>query len=283
MIKAMPTFSAPDGTTLAYHLHGQGTPLICLPGGPMQDSAYLDDLGGLSSRRQLVIVDARGTGQSEVPKDAGSYRCDRQVDDVEALRKHLGLERFDLLAHSAGVNLAVLYAANHPDRLGKLALLNPSTAAAGISVTGESRMAVARLRAGEPWFETAFAALEAIVAGAATDDSWDAIAPFLYGRWDEAARAHQAGQEVQRNDEAAALFGSEGAFAPETVRAALAEFTAPVLVVAGEFDLNTPPTAAAAIAHLFPGAELVVQEGAGHFPWMDDAERFVAITSTFLG
>jgi proline iminopeptidase len=36
----MPAFSAHDGTGLAYHLFGAGLPVICLPGGPMQDSAY---------------------------------------------------------------------------------------------------------------------------------------------------------------------------------------------------------------------------------------------------
>lgn len=37
----MPTFSAPDGTVLTYHVTGEGPPLLCLPGGPMQDSVYL--------------------------------------------------------------------------------------------------------------------------------------------------------------------------------------------------------------------------------------------------
>ena len=42
----MPTFGARDGTRLAYRLNGHGEPLICLPGGPMQASAYLGNLGG---------------------------------------------------------------------------------------------------------------------------------------------------------------------------------------------------------------------------------------------
>ena len=58
----MPTFPARDGTGLAYHVVGTGEPVICLPGGPMQDSAYLGDLGGLSAHRQLNMVDPRGTG-----------------------------------------------------------------------------------------------------------------------------------------------------------------------------------------------------------------------------
>ncbi|MFF2324880.1 MULTISPECIES: alpha/beta fold hydrolase [unclassified Streptomyces] len=40
----MPAFSAHDGTKLAYHVFGDGPPVVCLPGGPT-DSAYLSDLG----------------------------------------------------------------------------------------------------------------------------------------------------------------------------------------------------------------------------------------------
>jgi pimeloyl-ACP methyl ester carboxylesterase len=275
----MPAYSAHDGTDLAYHIVGAGVPVICLPGGPMQDSSYLGELGGLSAHRRLIMVDPRGTGQSAIPEDAASYRCDRLVDDVEALREHLGLDRLDLLAHSAGANLAALYVARHPRRVGKLALIAPSTMAVGIAVTGEARRETALLRKDEPWFGAAFAALEAIIAGNATDDSWKAIDPFFYGRWDAAAQAHQAAQDGQ----AAAAFGAEGAYDPQATRAALAAFNAPVLLLAGEVDLNTMPSVVAEFAQLFPNAEFVVQPGAGHFPWLDDADRFVARTATFLG
>ncbi|MCA2221711.1 alpha/beta fold hydrolase [Nonomuraea aurantiaca] len=279
----MPAFSAHDGTSLAYHVFGAGSPLICLPGGPMQDADYLGELGGLSAHRQLIMVDPRGTGRSATPEDTTSYRCDRLVDDVEALREHLGLDRFDLLAHCAGANLAALYTARHPRRVGKLALITPSPFAVGLAATGEARLEVARLRKDEPWFGAAFAALEAIVGGKATDDSWTAIDPFFYGRWDAAAQAHHAAQEGHRNDEAAAAFGAEGVYDPAATRAALAAFDAPVLLLAGEVDLNTPPSVVAEYAELFPDAEFVVQPRAGHFPWVDDAVRFVATTATFLG
>lgn len=278
----MSVFSAYDGTKLACRVLGEGPPLVCLPGGPMQASVYLGDLGGLSARRSLIMLDLRGTGRSAVPQDPSSYRCDRLVDDVEALREHLGLERLDLLGHSAGTNLAALYAARHPERVGRLALITPSVAAVGITVTGDVRVETARLRRDEPWFPEAFAALEALVAGLAGADTFGAIAPFWYGRWDEAARAHRAAEDGQRNDDAAAVFAAEGAFDPAATRAALARLTSPVLVLAGEVDLNSPPPAMAELAGLFPRAELVVQPGTGHFPWLDDADRFVATTEAFL-
>lgn len=105
----MPRFPADDGTSLAYRTVGDGPPLVCVPGGPGQDSRYLDDLGGLSARRTLVLLDNRGTGDSDAPADPASYRVDRLVDDLEALRRELGLARISLLGHSAGARAPVGY------------------------------------------------------------------------------------------------------------------------------------------------------------------------------
>lgn len=275
----MPTFTAPDGTRLAYRTHGDGEPLVCLPGGPA-DSRYLGDLGGLSARHRLILLDLRGTGRSAVPDDTSSYRCDRLVDDVEALRDHLGLRRMDLLGHSAGANLAVQYAVRYPTGVGRLALITPSTRAVDIPVTGEMRRELARRRTNEPWFPAAFAALEAVTRGA--DAEWEAVAPFFHGRWDAEAREHHEAARPS-NAEAVAGFGADGAFTPEATREALAGCAVPALVLAGEYDLNSPPPAMAAFAALFPDARLVEQPGAGHYPWIDDPGRFAATVSRFLG
>ncbi|MFI6601575.1 alpha/beta fold hydrolase [Nonomuraea sp. NPDC050536] len=276
----MPCFPSYDGTELAYREYGQGEPLICLPGGPMRDSAYLGELGGLSAHRRLIVLDLRGTGRSAEPEDPATYRCDRLVDDVEALRVHLGLDRMDLLGHSAGANIAVMYATGHPEHVARLVLVTPGAGAVGIDVGGEARLEIARMRAGEPWYPEAMAALEAIVAGNGTD--WDAIGPFFHGRWDEAAQAHQAADAGMRNHQAAAIFVADGAFDPGSIRAALAKLDAPVLLVSGEVDVNTLPSVAVEYAGFFRDAEVVVQPGAGHYPWHDDADRFVTAVATWL-
>ncbi|MEI5103859.1 alpha/beta hydrolase [Streptomyces sp. PmtG] len=279
----MPTYSAADGTEIAYHEFGDGPPLICLPGGPMRASAYLGELGGLSAHRRLIMLDLRGSGRSAVPDDLGSCRCDRLVDDVEALRAHLGLESVDLLAHCAGSNVATQYVSAHPERVAALALITPSVLGLGIDVSQEVRLRTARLRAAEPWFPEAYAALEAITAGRMSDEAWERVAPFFHGRWDAAARALQAADAEQKNPEVVRAFGAEGAFDPRRTREALDRFAGPVLVLAGEVDLNSPPPAMVEVAALFPKAELVVQPGAGHHPWLDDPERFAATVDAFLG
>ncbi|MGP3634220.1 alpha/beta fold hydrolase [Streptomyces sp. 24-1644] len=146
----MPIFHAYDGTELAYRLVGEGEPLICLPDGPMRTGSCPGDLGGLSAARRLVLPDLRGSGDSAAPDDPATYRCDRLVEDVEALREHLGLERIDLLGHSASADLAALYAARYPHRLLTLTLVTPGTHAVGIAVTDEDRLDASGLRSHEP-------------------------------------------------------------------------------------------------------------------------------------
>ncbi|MFC8711628.1 alpha/beta fold hydrolase [Streptomyces sp. NPDC057197] len=279
----MPTHPARDGTLLAHRAVGDGPPPVCLPGGPMRAAAYLGDLGGLSAHRRLVPADPRGTGASQTPRDPATYRCDRLVADVEALREHLGPDRTDVLAHCAGADLAVLWAARHPHRVGRLVLVTPSPVAVGIEVGADARLATARLRAREPWFPAAYAALEEVVAGRTARVRWEAIAPLLHGRWDEAVRALDAAGAEEKNAEAAAVYGSVGAYDPEATRTALGALPVPALLLAGEVGLNSPPPPMAEYAGLFPRAGLRVLPGARHFPWLDDPARFRAAVAPFLG
>ena len=281
--REMPDFVAPDAAQLAFHTVGTGDPLVCLPGGPMKASAYLGDLGGLSSHRTLHLLDLRGTGDSPAPADAATYRVDRQVDDVEALRAHLGLEQLDLLAHSAGAALALLYAARHPERVQRLVLVCPTPRVVGLEVSTGDRRATAERPRGEPWFSDAFAAFERIWAGTQTDQDWDAIEPFMHGQWDAARRAWVAEEAGMLNAAAAAEYYAAGAIDPATVTRALGRLHAPALVVAGEFDVALPPSRGADYAARFPQAELLVMPSSGHSPWLDDAARFVEGVEGFLG
>ena len=274
-------FTSYDGARLAYRRAGSGPPLVCVPGGPGRSPRYLGDLGGLGHSRELILPDIRGTGDSEVPADPAAYRCDRIARDVEALRAGLGLDRMDLLGHSAGGNVALLYAAAHPERIRHLILVAPGVRALGLTFTDEEQQAAMRRRAAEPWFAAAWAAAQA----ADGDESLETTLgyqPFLYGRWDDTARAHARAAVSDQAVPVRAGFYAEGAFDPPATRAALAALASPVLVYAGELDAVSPPELLAQVAGLFPGWALTVQPGAGHFPWLDDPAQFAGTLSGFL-
>ncbi|WP_433365698.1 alpha/beta fold hydrolase [Actinoplanes sp. CA-142083] len=269
----MDFFRAADGTKIAFHRRGEGPPLICVPGGPMRASAYLGGMGGLDAHRTLIQLDPRGTGDSDTPDDPASYDCRVVAEDIEALRLHLGLDRLDLAGHSAGAAVAVHYAARHPHRIAHLALLNPSPRVINLEITNEDRREVAQLRRDEPWFPSAYAALERIWSGTQTDADWSAIDPFNYGRWDEIARADAA---IERNEKAAALYyGASGT--PD-----LFGVFAPVLLITGEYDLQIPPRRLRSYAAKFPNATQAVAPGAAHTTWLDAPEWFVRTMTAFL-
>jgi proline iminopeptidase len=275
-------FVSYDGTKIAYRLLGAGRPLVCLPGGPARASEYLGDLGGLAGSRQLVLPDMRGTGASADAADTDSYRCDRLVADVEGLHAHLGFERIDVLGHSAGANVAVLYAAAHPERIEHLVLLTPSLRALGVEITDEQRRAAMQRRSGEPWYAEAQSAVEKADAGDDSPETTNSWLPFRYGRWDEAARAHATAGISERARKVLARFNAEGAFDPPETATALARLRSPVLVYGGELDL-IPVQALEQAAGLFRRGEVTVQPGAGHFPWLDDPAWFGAALDAFLG
>jgi pimeloyl-ACP methyl ester carboxylesterase len=104
----------------------------------------------------------------------------------------------------------------------------------------------------------------------------------MAGRWDAVSQARHAQEASQKNADAAAVYYSAGALAPEPTRSALARLRARVLVVAGEYDVALPPACAAEYAGLFGQAALAVQPGGGHYPWLDDPEWFVRTLAEFL-
>ena len=230
----------------------------------------------------MPVSTSEGPAPRDAPADPASYRCDRQVADVESVRRHLGLDRLDLLAHSAGANLAYRYLERHPDRVGRLLLVTPSTRGVGVDTPDEARSEIARQRAGEPWYADAAAALARVQSGSEDEADWVAISPFMYGRWEDDVRAYEAWMNERRDDELAMAWGAEGAFDPDPTRAALSVHADPVLVLAGGHDSGNPPKVMAEVAALFPHSELVVQENAGHFPWVDDPGGFVELVEGFV-
>lgn len=278
----MPTFETWDGLRLFYQDLGTGPGLVCVPGGPMRDTTYFADLGGLSAIARLIMLDLRGTGQSQMPADLATCRCDRLGDDVEALRRHLGFDQIDLLGHSAGANIAVRYAERHPDRVRRLLLIAPSTRAVGLTTSYEQRREVADMRKDEPWYPDAVAALERVNSGEGRDEDWDLVVPLFYSRWDAATQALHAAGEAKANEDVIAAYMADGAFEPETTRAAIGRLDCQVLVLAVEADPNTPPVVAAEYAAMFAHSELVVQPSAGHYPWLADPDWFRDAISSFL-
>jgi pimeloyl-ACP methyl ester carboxylesterase len=109
-----------DGARLFYRTSGHPGPgidtLIAIHGGPGLDLGTIyNDLALMFGDRHVVIYyDQRGGGRSELPADTTRLFAARQIQDLDDVRKHFGLQRVTLVAHSYGPLLAGSYAIAHP-------------------------------------------------------------------------------------------------------------------------------------------------------------------------
>ena len=282
----MEALTASDGRRLAYTRTGSGPLLVCHGGGPGFSSLYLGNLGGLDDDLELVLLDPRGTGGSDRPSDARAYAIDDYAEDVEELRKHLGLERIDLLGHSHGGVVAMAYAARYPERVGRLILA--STLARWAPEQERAMEEAMARREAEPWYEDALAALQAEQAGEfSTDEELGELTirefPFYFARFGEKERAYLDTLRVETPNADTLLLFNKEIFESFDLRPELARITAPTLVVTGELDFITGPHCAAEISAELADVETEILPGAGHFIFVESPEAFRQAVLGFLG
>lgn len=100
---------------------GAGTPLVVVHGGPGIGHGYLRGLDRWADEFQVIYYDQRGSGGTALG-DASRVSFAGGIEDLDGLRRGLGIERLNLVGHSFGGLLALMYAATHPERTGSLTL-----------------------------------------------------------------------------------------------------------------------------------------------------------------
>lgn len=274
-----------DGRTLAYRRLGSGPTLVCHPGGPGFSSLYLSSLGGLDEELELVLLDPRGTGASDPAPEKRAYAIDDYADDLEELRRHLGLERMQLLGHSHGGVAAVAYAARHPERVERL-ILASSLARFGSEQAAAMEAAIAA-RAGEPWYEDARDALETELRGDFSNareltDLVLRMFPFYFAEYGDEERAYVASLAADELSVDALRLWEREIFEHFDLRPLLVRLTMSTLVIAGSEDFITGPRAAEDFAAI-PGAQSVILDGAGHMIFVEAPDQFREAVLSFLG
>lgn len=279
-------YTSYDGAELAYREAGppDAPPLICLAGGPGRDAAYLGDLGGLGAARRLVIPDSRGTGASPPAADPACYAFPALAEDLEALRRHLGLERFALLAHDAACATAQAYAATHGEHLTHLVLVAPGSRLQGELPTDAEE--IFESRATEDWWVDAYVAVHTLPTATDLTEVRALLAraaPMAYGRWDAPQRAHAATEPDQLGPVPRAGFW-QGVDEPARLALLdrLAHVGCPALVVTGDHDAVSGMRAGELVAASLPNAALRPLHEVGHYPWVDEPEMFRPLVEEFL-
>jgi proline iminopeptidase len=269
-----------DGATIFCESVGEGTPCVCLHGGPGTDASGLArTLGPLAGELglRLIFYDHRGHGRSEwVPVEQCTQ--DRLVSDVEDVRRALGLGPVHVLGISWGGFLGLMYAARHPDSIRTLAVVGASASRDFMRRAEDN----ARRRAtAEQW-----AAYRALWDGSLADDAsfrraFDTIRPLYFF---DPARAveNSAARAGIRYRLAVRKFIIEHEYATYDCRVELARIACPTLVMVGRHDWICPMDQGEEIARLVPGAELAVFEHSGHSPQIEERAAFTRRLATFL-
>jgi proline iminopeptidase len=114
-----------DGVSLYVKHSGEGLPCIFVHGGPGEGSLDFEVVCGntLESFMHIIYYDQRGSARSGGAAD-DDYSIDRHVEDIEEIRKKLGVTKVILLAHSFGGIIATNYAYKYQNSVDKLILLN---------------------------------------------------------------------------------------------------------------------------------------------------------------
>ena len=116
------TVETKDGK-LYYETTGEGPVLIMVAGGPggshVSFHGYFERL---AKTHKLVLFDNIGRGRSDRLKDKTKYTVERDADDIEALRKHLGVDKIRLIGHSYGGMPVIAYSVKYGEHLDRAVL-----------------------------------------------------------------------------------------------------------------------------------------------------------------
>lgn len=114
-------------TSLFVREVGDGPSILVLHGGPDFDHEYLaPDLDSLADAYRVIYFDQRGRGRSAHGVRPESVSLASDIDDIDAVRRGLGITRPVVLGHSWGAILAMEYAVRHPSQVSALVLMNPA-------------------------------------------------------------------------------------------------------------------------------------------------------------
>ncbi len=100
---------------------GDGPALLLIGGWPQTWYAWREVMPALARRHTVVAVDSRGAGLSDKPDDG--YDAGTLAADLVALMAALGHDRFDVVGHDIGTWTGYALAADHPERVGRLAIV----------------------------------------------------------------------------------------------------------------------------------------------------------------
>jgi len=235
---------------LYYEIHGEGEPLVLIPGLAADISLFKRVIPVLSKEYKVIALDNRGAGKSDKPDFP--YTIDMMASDIAGLLDTLGIDKVHIFGESLGGAIAQAFAFNYPQRL--LCLVLACTAVGGSNVIG-----------GEE------------ILDAVSPDVWENLTPeesvrrtisILYTQKyidENPELIEQLVSELLQNppDPVGSARQYEVGATFDTYER-LPEIKSPTLVLAGEEDKLVNPENSRIIASRIPNSELLIVKEVGH-------------------
>lgn len=257
-----------------YKLHyvdmGRGRPVVMIHG--FADSVYCwhaNVKALLKANLRLILVDQPGLGKSEAPPAPYDYTVENQADSILKLCDRIGLDRFSLVGSSMGGGIALYLAWRYPDRVDRVALLDPAC----YEPSGIRWMALP----GSGW-----------------------VASVLGGRWsigqglksaylNDDLVTEAAIDEYARPAEKPDYFNvlhmmSKQYFSPvfREMAESYGRIKAPVLIIWGEHDTWVPPEYGKLLHEAIADSRLAIIIETGHLPHQENPEAVNKLLTGFL-
>jgi len=260
---------------------GDKPPIICVNGGMLYNHSMLwPALSPLATDRQVILYDQRGRGESSAPADPSTATIHDDAADIGALRRALGVRRWDILGHSWGGGISMLAAAADESGVRRMVLVDPVWPTSGwmpilrqnvlARLSGEQREAVARIPEDALWNPD--------------PELHSTYSRAVYPAWfadDELAARFTPPHAISATGAAVlARLRRDGYDWRDRFRS----LSTPTLVIHGEQDplpflplANAPDT-----SYILREFQLVVVPSSGHMPFWEAPQRFFSAIASFL-
>ena len=274
-----------NGVNLYCNITGIGDTLIVLHGGPGLSHQYLlpqlDSL--LSNDFTLVFYDQRGSGWSEGETDTSALKMDTFVEDLEALRIHLGLSKVNLLGHSFGGLLAMYYAVKYPEFTSSLVLVDTDAASYELRTPYQIKMINSRISEVQ----------EAFLDSLSTTRKFEKFDPEVYTAY---YKTFLTSYFADPKDTSHLFLGFDTTNVPKIgvtsryvrrdlgkydIHEKLSRITCPTLILQGDKSVFSME-GAEAIHSRIVNASLVVFEDCGHFEYIEAPDKFKSSILNFF-
>ena len=275
--------TADDGVRLYFQRIGTGDRVLIVPNGP----PLFDLLEPLAATHTVVAFDPVNRGRSDRIVDAARLESllEREANDIDAVRRHVGAATVDLLGHSYTGTVLVLYARRHPEHVNRIIQIGPAAPDGAVSHP--------RTPEDEALLQSIFVRILEVQRDTTPGSEefcrrfWDALRPLYvvdpadvskldaFDRCDLETERHAGEHAMTRIVPALAAMRLQA----DDVRAV----TAPVLTIHGRRDRSGPYEGGRDWVRILPNARLVSVENAGHMPWIEKPAEVRSAIETFLG